>query len=624
MPDIVVSLKSDSKAILGHEKGIQRLLDRCPWLRKERWLLDDLVVYALGNKYEFPKYCGDGNGLTLILSGHIRLDDIWERAGGPEGFRHFTADVLLNSLLNLWYKKGRESLCGLNGRYSLITWDKKEDQLNVATDAFGNRHIYYLHANDHFSVSTNLSVLTCSPYFRQRLDLQGVVESLCLGYQLQDRTLFSGIKLVPPSSLLVSKNGNFQIIEKKRFTGSFLRPELSWKDATEQLHSLLRDSFEKRLHDNAEYIIPLSGGLDSRCVLGMSHELGLKYKCYTYGVKGCKDLQIAPRVASALGSTTEIAINKPDYILRRWGDPFLFNGDLRIPTIGVFIDFLEYIGPNKGTFISGFMGDTVTGDIYNFDMLHNSLETPEKFFSLDDLVSLLKNPVWKDLAQEILVNLKKIRDGFAGSDYIKNLMLDLATRQRHYFSFQERLIEYYGGLIVPFEDVQVLEFFLKLPFLAIDNKELYKRFQARYFPPLAKIPSVQYGAMLPTVKAFMISSILNDFRYINSKYFRNMLRIPSFLARSHSKYAVNHGQAIKHNGAAFAKLIEDNSDVLGEFFHLGKIRELLDIQMRGDDSVTRKVLAILLILSGLQVCTDGKPLNDVREQHRAKFISANV
>jgi hypothetical protein len=610
MPDVVVSLKSDPDAARGHDKGVQRLLKRCPWLRWEQWSIDGLRVHALGNKYEFPWWARDVNGRSIVLSGHIRLDDIEERAGGIEGFSHFTEDAVLNALFNLWLKKGKESLCGLNGRYALILWEERKQELNVATDAFGNRHIYYLLSNGHISLSTNLSVLTCSPQFRNTLDPQGVVESLCLGYQLEDRTLFEGIKLVPASSLLVFKNGKIQLIENKRFAGSVLSPDISWKDATEELHFLLHDSLKKRLSDNTEYIIPLSGGLDSRCVTGLAHDLGLNSRFYTYGVKGCKDLQIAPRVASALGATTKIALNKPDYIFRRWGDPFLLNGDLRIPTIGVFVDFLEHIGSNRGTFISGFMGDTVTGDIYHFEKLHNSLETHEKFFSIPDLVSLLKIPGWRDLAQEILIILGKIRDGFAGSDYMKNLILDLATRQRRYFSFQERLIEYYGGLIVPFEDVKVLEFFLKLPFLAIDNKELYKRYQARYFPALARIPSAADGAVLPTVKSVMVSSLQSDFRYLNSKYCKNMLKIPSFLPRSRSVYAVNHGQSIRNNGAELATMISENRDALNEYFDLGKIGELLDVQRRGDDNVTRKILAILLILSGLHVCRNGEMLNE--------------
>ena len=212
MPDIVVLLNSDPKDIAGHEKGIQRLLERCPWLRHERWSIDKLMVYALGNKYEFPKYAQDSKGRSIILSGDIRLDDIEERAGGKEGFHYFTGDTLFNSLFNLWHRKGRESLCGLNGRYSLIIWDEKEQELNVATDPFGNRHIYYLQSNGRISLSTNLSILTYSPDFRRTLDPQGVVESLCLGYQLEDRSLFTGIKLVPPSSLLIFKGVEIRFI----------------------------------------------------------------------------------------------------------------------------------------------------------------------------------------------------------------------------------------------------------------------------------------------------------------------------------------------------------------------------------------------------------------------------
>ena len=602
MPDIVVSFNAYPENEAGIEKGVKRLLARCPWLRHEQWTIDKLTVRAVGNKYEFPKYAKDNSGRWIILSGDIRLDDIEDRAGGHDEFRHYTEDALLNSLFNLFHRKGKESLCGLNGRYSLVIWDEKEQELNVATDPFGNRHIYYLNANGHISLATNLSILTCSPHFSRTLDPQGVVESLCLGYQLEDRTLYAGIKVVPASSLMVVKDGNIQFIQNKRFVGAEPRPELTWKDATEELHTLLLDSLKKRVHNNAEYIIPLSGGLDSRCVTGLSHELGLKCRFYTYGVKNCKDIQIAPRVASAVGSKTEILPNEPDYILRRWGDPFLMNGDLRIPTISVFIDFLEHIGPDRGIFISGFMGETVTGDIYPFNKLGHSLQTPERFFSLNDLQSVLKMPGWQELAQQIPTSLTKMRDEFTGSDYTKDLMLDLVTRQRRYFSFQERLLEYYGGLIVPFEDVKVLEFFFQLPFMAIDNKELYKRFQVRFFPTLTAIPTVKNGALLPSTKDVILSSLQRDFKYLNAKYFKGSLKIPSFLVKSRSVFAVNHASVIRYNGAELSDMIFNNREALNEILDLGKIQELIDAHMRGGDSVTRKILAILLILSGLQVC----------------------
>jgi hypothetical protein len=597
MPDIVVSFTSHPEIHAGIEKGVKKLLGRCPWLRQERWSVDKLVVYAVGNKYEFPRYAQDRNGRSIILSGDIRPDDIEERAGGREGSSHFTEDSLLNSLFNLWLRKGKESLCGLNGRYSLITWDQKEQELDVATDAFGNRHIYYLQSNGQISLSTNLSILACSPHFKRTLDPLGIVESLRLGYQLEDRTLFSGIKIVPPSSLLVFKGGEPRFIENKRLAGSETRPDLAWKDTIEEMHFLLLDSLKKRARNDAEYIIPLSGGLDSRCVTGLSQELGLRFRCYTYGVKGCADIHIAPRVASAAGSTTEIALNKQDYILRRWGDPFLLNGDLRIPTISVFIDFLEYIGANKGTFISGFMGETITGSVYPFINRNNSFHPPDNFFPVNDLVSLLKMPGRHELAHEIPVTLTKMRDGFAGSDYVKDMMLDIVTRQRRYFSFQERLIEYYGGLIVPFEDVRVLEFFLKLPFMAMDNQELYRRFQVRYFPGLAKIPSVKYGALLPTVKSELASALLNKFQHL-----KRSLKIPLFPNTSRPVFAVDHGEALRRNGAELNAMILKYRDALSDIFDFGKIRELLDVHMRGDNSGTRKILAILLILSGLSVC----------------------
>src|SRR3990172_8293286 len=100
MPDVVVLFKSHPEIEAGIEKGVNRLLVRCPWMRQERWSIDKLMVYALGNKYEFPRYAQDSNGRSIILSGDIRLDDIEERAGGKEGFHYFTGDTLFNSLFN--------------------------------------------------------------------------------------------------------------------------------------------------------------------------------------------------------------------------------------------------------------------------------------------------------------------------------------------------------------------------------------------------------------------------------------------------------------------------------------------------------------------------------------------
>jgi hypothetical protein len=598
LPDLVVLVNPDPETVVGHEKGVRRLMERCPWIRQEHWSVDALKVYAMGNKYEFPEYAKDGSGRSIILCGHIRLDDIEDRAGGREGFDHFSEDILLNSLFNLWLRKGKESLCGLNGRYALILWDEKERELSVATDFFGNRHIYYLYGNGHISFSTNLSILTCSPHFNRDLDPQGIIESLCLGYQLEERTLFSGIKIVPPSSLLVFKGGEIKLKEIKRFVCSEPRHEIEWDNAIEEFHDVLLDSLKKRIRTDADYIIPLSGGLDSRCITGLSHALGLNCHFYTYGLKGCKDMQIAPRVASAVGATTELTLNKPDYILRRWGDPFLLDGDMRIPTISVFIDFLEHIGPDRGIFISGFMGETITGNVYQFIRRKDSFYPPENFFSLNDLASFLKIPDWEDMAQEIPVTLTKIRDGFTGNDYVKDLMLDIVTRQRRFFSFQERLIEYYGGLITPFEDVKVLEFILSLPFIAMVNQELYRRFQVRYFPELAKVPSVNYGPLLTTAKS-VLSSALSS----NLKNIKRYLKGPSF--NEGSVYPVNHSESIRHDGVQFTEKIFEYRDELNDIFDIAKIQQLMDVHMRGDNRGTRKILAMLHILSGLNVCRNG-------------------
>lgn len=65
----------------------------------------------------------------------------------------------------------------------------------------------------------------------------------------------------------------------------------------------LKSSVRKMMDDGRENIVPLSGGLDSRAILGCLNEFtgGEGIVCYTYGVPGSYDYEIAGELSRKLG-----------------------------------------------------------------------------------------------------------------------------------------------------------------------------------------------------------------------------------------------------------------------------------------------------------------------------------
>lgn len=579
MSEIILNFAEDHSGTRDREKGIVRLMDRCPWLVRENWDDGDISVVALGHSFSFPQRLQCQNRY-LYLCGDVMTDDVLDRLGRRG---QVNRNQILNLLMDLWKEKGKESLCGLNGRYSLIAWDKEKKELNVATDFLDNRHIYHLKSGRYVSFSTNLSILTEFSHFNGRLDRRGIAESLCLGYQLEERTLFEGIKCSMPSSLTTFKDGRLENYRNVRLQFSEPNFEISWEDSLSEFNDLLVGSFKKRSRRGQNLIIPLSGGLDSRCMAGLSHKMGFEPEYFSYGNKGCPDLRIAPQIASALGKKTKILPNTKDYLEKRWGDSFLFNGAECAPNINVFVDFLEKIGPNRGKFVSGFLADVVT---------YSHVLKKEPFFSKEEIKNFVKDNLIQEHTHEIPGILQKIKNEVSGLDYQKNIYQELRTRQRRYASFQVRLLEMYGGLSVPFEDIDIVSFLMKMPYLALENQELYKRYQVHYFPEISKILNANNNTPLKVNSKYILKNLVKS----------NLKRIIK-IRRINQEKTVDHGLALSNNNSEILNIMHEKKEVFEDIFNIEALESFIFPQKSEIDFAWKR-LALLHVFKGALVGED--------------------
>jgi asparagine synthase (glutamine-hydrolysing) len=203
-------------------------------------------------------------------------------------------------LVHLYEEVGCAFLEKLNGWFSGVLVDLREQRFILFNDRYGVNRIYYHEdARGFYFASEAKALLKILPDTR-RLNLRSLGEILCCEAVLENRSLFSGISLVPASSLWLFSRGE---PVKKR---TYFKQE-AWESQPE----LPEPDFHKKLKETWTRVLPryfsgkksiglsLTGGVDSRMILAWAPCPPGTLPCYTWGgtYRDCADVKIARRAA---------------------------------------------------------------------------------------------------------------------------------------------------------------------------------------------------------------------------------------------------------------------------------------------------------------------------------------
>src|SRR5438093_3925451 len=203
-------------------------------------------------------------------------------------------------LVHLYETKGCEFLEKLNGWFSGVLLDFREQKLVLFNDRYGVNRIYYHEDASGFYFSSEAkALLRVLPGTRQ-LDLRSLGEVICCEAVLQNRSLFSGISLLPPGSAWVFSRG--EPVKKKTYFKQEAwesQPELSESDFYEKLKETWTRVLPRYFRGKQSIGLSLTGGVDSRMILAWAPRLPGTLPCYTWGGKyrDCADVKIARRTA---------------------------------------------------------------------------------------------------------------------------------------------------------------------------------------------------------------------------------------------------------------------------------------------------------------------------------------
>ena len=158
--------------------------------------------------------------------------------------------------------------------FAMAIWDARQRRLVLARDRLGKKPLVYRHEPGRLSFASELKSLLEIPGVPREIDPRRVDEYLTYQYVPHPRTIFRGIRKLPPGHWRFSATAARQVRPTGSRTSTPRRP-LPEAEAIERLRETLESAVGLRLQSDVPLGAFLSGGVDSSLVVGlMPSELG--------------------------------------------------------------------------------------------------------------------------------------------------------------------------------------------------------------------------------------------------------------------------------------------------------------------------------------------------------------
>ena len=220
-----------------------------------------LAIIDLRPESNQPFVSSDGN-LVLTYNGeifnYIELRDELE----GHGYR-FRTNSDTEVLLTGYRHWGRDVCSRLNGMWSFVIYDRRDDSLFCSRDRFGIKPFYYALLGGRFLFASEVKALLAIARELAAINVEAVSRMLRGGIAAQTEQHFCrGVRRLPAGNNLVVRRTSTALHRYWDYPGE-IDPEISFKDAGDRFRELLLDSVRLRMRSDVPIGTTLSGGIDS-------------------------------------------------------------------------------------------------------------------------------------------------------------------------------------------------------------------------------------------------------------------------------------------------------------------------------------------------------------------------
>jgi len=412
-------------------------------------------------------------------------------------------------MLHLFEEYGKDFAIHLNGAFVAAIWNQREKEMVLVNDRLGLRPLYYVLYKGRFTFASGVRALLADPDLPRNVDSVAIAQMLSFEYILGHRTLLREVQLLPPASLLTLRNGQFTIRSYWHLQFSEVYQLRSREQYLEGFIHYLQQAVTRQMPGDLPAGLNLSGGLDSRMLLGLlcNGQLKMPLRTYTFGIHGCDDARIAKELANVAGTQHHFFELKPDYLLDLAGEGVRLMDGMESSVHMHALANVKAQARQVQILYTGFFADYLISPELRREWLSNYDKETAKQLIFDDINFLFrktsKDDIYtKDFQRQFSIDFEG--DFQARVTESKSLLLadwrdhfDIHQRQRRFTKQGDELLRSHVICRTPFCDNDLVEYTLSVPPGLRLDRFLFKEALVKLFHNLAKVPVDKTG--LPMV-----------------------------------------------------------------------------------------------------------------------------
>jgi len=271
------------------------------------WVADEASLAA------GQPFLNEQRNIILFFAGECFVD--LETRAKSRQRAHDGGDNQTSWLIALYEAEGDRFFERLNGLFSGLLIDRRQDKAFLFNDRYGVERVYWHETGDGFYFASEAKALLHVLPDLRAFDEKGVAQFLTYGCTLDGRTLFRGIQLLPGGSLWSFEGGKRQKRTYFSLKSWESQPALSQDVFQSKFEQTFKEILPRYFQTQARLGISLTGGLDTRMIMACLPDTAQRPICYTFsGESGqTMDDQIAARVAAACNLEHRLLRIGPDF-----------------------------------------------------------------------------------------------------------------------------------------------------------------------------------------------------------------------------------------------------------------------------------------------------------------------
>jgi asparagine synthetase B (glutamine-hydrolysing) len=259
--------------------------------------------------------------------------------------------------------RGAAAIASVDGVYNAVEIDPctpTGPRLSILNDRYGSRRLYYADLADAFVFASEMAPLVAWLGDAAAIDGEFLRESICFGSAFGDRTWIRDISLFPPATVMsVTRDG---VGTRRYWHWSEVPPAgtHAGADRFDALQELWQRAMQARVAGR-RVGQQLSGGLDSRLILGEALRHRIDWTTATYGEADSDDVRFAKRSAEAAGVPWLFwELPGDDWLARRLALCREHDGIVDVVNAH-HAGLVTTLGAMMDVEVSGYLGDAIAG-----------------------------------------------------------------------------------------------------------------------------------------------------------------------------------------------------------------------------------------------------------------------